>query len=327
MTLAHDIPRAVLLDTAVASTNLGDQIIMEAVRHELDRPLAGALVTSVASHDVMGPKGRGLIRSARLAVAGGTNLISSHMWLRSTWRLRPADAFLGAKVILMGVGWYQFQAKPDPYTAWMLRRVLHPTALHSVRDGYSADMLRSIGIQNVINTGCPTLWGFTPEACAALPKTRAEAVVTTLNTYIPDRALDGRLIETLRARYKTIYAWVQTAEDHAYLKSFGDDVVILEPSLAAYDALLREAPSLDYVGNRLHGGIRALQHGRRAIIVEIDNRAREMGRDFNLPTVERDDFARLEAMIDGALDIDVRPPTGAVADWKRQFADLLGTAG
>ena len=186
--------------------------------------------------------------------------------------------------------------------------------------------VRSIGIQNVINTGCPTLWGFTSEACAALPKTRAEAVVTTLNTYIPDHTLDGRLIETLRARYKTIYAWVQTAEDHAYLKSFGEDVVILEPSLAAYDALLREAPSLDYVGNRLHGGIRALQHGRRAIIVEIDNRAREMGRDFNLPTVERDDFARLEAMIDGALDIDVRPPTEIIAQWKASLIAQLGAA-
>lgn len=323
MTGAGDIPRAVLLDTAVASTNLGDQIIMEAVRKELDRPLAGALVTAVASHEVMGAKGRGLIRSARLAVAGGTNLISSHIWLRSTWRLRPADAFLGAKVVLMGVGWYQFQAKPDPYTAWLLRRVLHPTALHSVRDGYSADMLRSIGIGNVINTGCPTLWGFTPQACAALPKTRAESVVTTLNTYIPDRALDGRLIETLRGRYKTIYAWVQTAEDHAYLKSFGDDIVILEPSLAAYDTLLRDEPDLDYVGNRLHGGIRALQHGRRAIIVEIDNRAREMGRDFNLPTVERDDFARLTAMIDGTLNVDVRPPTEAIKAWKQQFAGLL----
>ena len=321
------IPRAVLLDTAVASTNLGDQIIMEAVRKELDRPLAGALVTAVASHEVMGAKGRGLIRSARLAVAGGTNLISSHIWLRSTWRLRPADAFLGAKVVLMGVGWYQFQARPDPYTAWLLRRVLHPTALHSVRDGYSADMLRSIGIGNVINTGCPTLWGFTPEACAALPKTRAKSVVTTLNTYIPDRALDGQLIQTLRDRYKTIYAWVQTAEDHSYLKSFGDDIVILEPSLAAYDALLRDAPDLDYVGNRLHGGIRALQHGRRAIIVEIDNRAREMGRDFNLPTVERDDFARLAAMIDGALAVDVRPPTPAIAEWKASLIAQLAREG
>lgn len=321
MSASSDILRTVLLDTAVASTNLGDQIIMEAVRRELEAPLAGTLTTSVASHDVMGAKGRGLIRSARLAVAGGTNLISSHIWLRSTWRLRPADAFLGGKVVLMGVGWYQFQAKPDPYTRWLLRRVLHPTALHSVRDGYTADMLRSIGIRNVVNTGCPTLWGFTPDACAALPKTKAEAVVTTLNTYIPDRTLDGRLIETLRGRYKTVYAWVQTAEDHAFLRSFGDDIVILDPSLAAYDALLRDAPSLDYVGNRLHGGIRALQHGRRAVIIEIDNRAREMGRDFNLPTLERDDFDRLTAMIDGELTINVTPPNETIAAWK---ADLAG---
>ena len=296
---------------------------MEAVRKELDRPLAGALVTAVATHDVMGPKGRSLMRAARVAVAGGTNLISSHLWLRSTWRLRPADAFLGAKVVLMGVGWYQFQARPDPYTRWLLKRVLHPTALHSVRDGYTAEMLRSIGIANVTNTGCPTLWGFTAQACAALPGTRAEAVVTTLNTYIPDRALDGRLIETLRTRYKTIYAWVQTAEDHAYLRSFGEDLVILEPSLAAYDALLRDAPSLDYVGNRLHGGIRALQHGRRAVIVEIDNRAREMGRDFNLPTVERDNFERLTAMIDGSLSVDLRPPTPEIARWKQGLTALL----
>ena len=92
---------------------------------------------------------------------------------------------------------------------------------------------------------------------------------------------------------------------------------------AAYDRLLREAPSLDYVGNRLHGGIRALQHGRRAIIVEIDNRAQEMGRDFNLPTVARDDFARLEAMIDGDLAIAVTPPVEAIARWKSSLVATL----
>ncbi|HPU15563.1 MAG TPA: hypothetical protein PK808_05735 [Polymorphobacter sp.] len=156
-----------------------------------------------------------------------------------------------------------------------------------------------------------------------MPRARADEVVTTLNTYIPDRADDGRLIETLRSRYKVIHAWVQTAEDHDWLRSFGDDIRILEPSLGAYDRLLREAPSLDYVGNRLHGGIRALQHGRRAIIVEIDNRAQEMGRDFNLPTVARDDFARLEAMIDGDLAIAVTPPVEAIARWKSSLVQTL----
>ena len=196
--------RAVLLDTSVASTNIGDQIIMQAVREQLDRPLADVLVASVASHDTMGRKGRALVKAADIVIAGGSNLIASHMWLRSVWRLNPRDAFLRMNTVLMGVGWYQFQSRPDPYTAWLLRRVLHPTALHSVRDSHAQAMLASIGITNTINTGCPTLWNLSPETCAGLPKSRGQEVVTTLNTYIPDRAADGRLIETLRDRKSVV---------------------------------------------------------------------------------------------------------------------------
>ena len=317
--------RAVLLDTAVASTNLGDQIIMQAVRAELDRPLKDVLVASIASHDTMGAKGRGLVKAADIVIAGGSNLIASHMWVRSVWRLTPRDAFLGMNVVLMGIGWYQFQAKPDPYTAWLLKRVLHPTALHSVRDSHAQKMLASIGITNTVNTGCPTLWALTPEHCAALPRTRAREVVTTVNTYIIDEAADRKMLELLRARYDVVHAWVQTAEDHDYLRRLDPEIRILEPSLAAYDRLLDSPIDLDYVGNRLHGGIRAIQHGRRAVIVEIDNRAKEMGRDFNLPTVARTDFDKMAAMIDGELVIDVRPPAAEIARWKTGLGNLLGT--
>jgi hypothetical protein len=116
---------------------------------------------------------------------------------------------------------------------------------------------------------------------------------------------------------------VPTAEDFAYLRSFGDDIVIIEPSLRAYDDLLTSPQDLDYVGNRLHGGIRALQHGRRTIIVEIDNRAQEMGRDFQLPTVPRKDFERLAAMIDSDLEISVRPPVAEVRRWKQGLRATL----
>lgn len=318
-----DLPRVVLLDTSVASTNLGDEIIMEAVRAELERPLEGAFVTSIATHERLGRKGRSLVRSARLVIAGGTNLLGSHMGVRSLWRLTAADAFLGMRTILMGVGWYQFQRAPDPYTRWLLRRVLHPEALHSVRDSYTARMLATIGIANTVNTGCPTLWPVTPEHCAHLPRRKAAAVVTTLNTYMPDREADRRLIEVLRARYAKLYAWVQSPDDFAYLRSFGEDIEIIGSSLKSFDALVASSPGLDYVGNRLHGGIRALQRGRRAIIVEIDNRAKEMGRDFHLPTVPRTDFERLAAMIDGDLPIEVRPPQAAVERWKRDLASRL----
>ena len=319
------LKRAVILDTSVASTNVGDQIIMQAVHAGLREPLAGTLMAHVASHDRMGPKGRGLVRKADVVVAGGSNLISSHMWIRSVWRLAPRDAFLGMNTVLMGVGWYQFQRKPDPYTRWLLGRVLHPTALHSVRDSHAQAMLASIGITNVINTGCPTLWRLGGGQAKNYPTHRAREVVTTINSYIPDAAADRKLIEVLRARYDRIHAWVQTAEDHAMLRALGDDIVIVEPSLAAFDELLASDRDLDYVGNRLHGGIRALQHGRRAIIVEIDNRAKEMGRDFNLPTVERDDFARLERMIDGDLAIDIRPPAENIWRWKDSLRTLVET--
>ncbi len=317
--------RAVVLDTSIASTNIGDQIIMEAVRDELGSPLRDVFTSSVASHETMGRKGRGLVRSADLTVAGGSNLIASHIWARSVWRLKPIDAFTGMNVVLMGVGWYQFQSKPDPYTAWLLRRVLHPTALHSVRDGYTAKMLASIGIFNCINTGCPTLWGLTPTHCANLPRDKGKSVVTTVNTYIKDAVADSAMIRLLRQKYDTIHAWVQTAEDHDYLRDLGSDIQIIDPSLAAFDRLLRENADVDYVGNRLHGGIRALQHGRRAIIVEIDNRAAEMGRDFQLPTVARTDYHRMSAMIDGPLDIAVRPPLDAIARWKEQLRVTLET--
>ena len=74
-------------------------------------------------------------------------------------------------------------------------------------------------------------------------------------------------------------------------------------------------------GNRLHAGLRALQHGRRTIIVEIDNRAREMGADFGLPTVGRTDFQRLEQMILAPLELAVKTPHAAIDRWKAQFLE------
>ena len=320
---AGRLRRVVLLDTSVASTNVGDQIIMEAVRGALAPVLERALVTSIASHERLGPKGRALIRAADLVIAGGSNLIGSHMWHAPVWRLVPRDAWLGMRVVLMGVGWYQFQREPDPYTRWLLRSVLHPTALHSVRDGYTAQKLAGIGIRAAVNTGCPTLWGLSPDATARIPERRGRAVVTTVNTYMPDRAADRQMIEVLRARYDTLYGWVQTAEDHAYLAELAPEAILVPPSVAAFDALLAANPGLDYVGNRLHGGIRAMQHGRRALIVEIDNRATEMGRDFGLPTVPRGDAVALAARIDGAFATRLRLPDEAIGRWKTALASLL----
>jgi polysaccharide pyruvyl transferase WcaK-like protein len=84
---------------------------------------------------------------------------------------------------------------------------------------------------------------------------------------------------------------------------------------------------VDYIGTRLHGGIFALNHGRRGLILEVDNRAKEMGKDFGLPTVVRTDLERIRAWIDRSHPFQIRLDQAAIGRWRDQFKPLLRAAG
>jgi len=308
-----------LLDTATASTNLGDQIIMEAVRGEIDEVCADAFQYSVVSHEWMGRRSRNLVGRADVAIVGGSNLLSSRMWFKPLWKITPLQAFRASEIVLMGCGWYQDQYAADVYSRWLFKRVLSKRYLHSVRDSQAERMLKGAGVPNVINTGCPTLWRLTPEACAAIPRTKARQVVTTLNTYIPNPSADRELLAVLREHYDRIWFWTQTREDYEYARGIFPDMEFLPPSLSALDRLLEREQDLDYVGNRLHAGIRAMQKGRRSVIVEIDNRARSMSEDFDVPTVARRDMEKLRAMIAGPFETRIKLPAQAIERWRDQL--------
>lgn len=308
-----------ILDTSIASTNVGDEIIMEAVRNQLAAPLANDYVNRVASHETMSAKSRGMISKSDYAIAGGSNLLSSHVGIRSVWKLSPLDATLGRKFVMMGVGWYHDQGPPDPYAAWMFKSIFSREKLHSVRDEYTKKKLTDLGFSNVVNTGCPTLWDLPYNVNERTPTAKAQNVVTTLNTYMKDRDADAALLRLLQEKYERVFAWVQTYADQDYLRSLFPAIELIAPNLPAYDSLLMQKIDLDYVGNRLHAGIRALQKGRRTIIIEIDNRAREMGRDFQLPTIARNDFAALESMIDQPLQQKITLPRSEINRWLDQW--------
>ena len=313
------LERITVLDTSIGTRNLGDEIIVDAVRRHLGELFPNALSMSVATHDYMGRNSRKIVKSSDLAFASGTNLLTSRMWFRAPWKVGILDALAINNVVLFGCGWYQYQRMTEPYSKWLLTTVLSKNHIHSVRDGYSKTKLEALGVKRVLNTGCPTLWQISPELCAALPVEKSREVVTTINTFFKNPDLDRKMLEILSRHYDKVHIWIQTDTDWDYAKGLSDNLEFVAPSLAAYDRLLEQHDSLDYVGNRLHGGIRALQKGRRAVIVEVDNRATEMGRDFDLPTVARADFDRLETMIKGPLPIAVKLPTDEIAEWKGQF--------
>ena len=130
------------------------------------------------------------------------------------------------------------------------------------------------------------------------------------------------MFETLRKHYRTVHVWAQQAKDVAYLRQLGlGDFAMVDRTVAAYDALLR-MEDVDYVGTRLHGGIRALQRGRRTVIIPVDNRATEIAKSTGLPLVHRTDPGAVERWILSPRATVLTMPTEAIARWKRQFAAL-----
>jgi hypothetical protein len=190
--------------------------------------------------------------------------------------------------------------------------------MQSARDDYTRGRLAKFRARS-LNTSCPTLWNLTEERCGAISNTRSANVLTTLTSYRPNVESDTATLKLLQKSYDKVYFWSQQFEDLAYLRSLGSfNFEIIDPNTNAYSAFLRENDA-DYVGSRLHGGIRALQNNKRSLIISVDNRATEIGKDTDLPVVKREDIAAIEKWIEHPANTRIRLPLSAISQWRQQF--------
>lgn len=316
-----------LLDTSISSLNRGDDIIMECVRKELSYLLERHFVLTLPTHvsafhwyQVY----RGLARVKRyedcaLKFVGGTNLLVKNMltyypqWNVNIFNYRPIRG-----CILVGVGAGAGE-KTNYYTKNLYRKMLNREYYHSVRDERSKKFVESLGLK-AINTGCPTMWCLTPEFCKAIPVQKANRVVFTLTPPKYKDTKDQMLIDTLLKCYEKVFFWIQGDRDHDYLNSFENisRIEIIAPTKQAYHELLQQE-DLDYVGTRLHAGIYAIRHKKRAIIIAIDERARGINASNNLNCIEKEYIYNLEQYINSNIETNIKMPFEAIAQWKRQF--------
>jgi ABC-type amino acid transport system permease subunit len=153
---------------------------------------------------------------------------------------------------------------------------------------------------------------------------KAKRVVTTLTDYRKDPEKDTMMLETLKRHYPSVELWLQGTGDLAYFKSLKvSGVATIAPSLGAFDASLT-SDSTDFIGTRLHAGIRAMQKGQRALIVSVDNRATEMGRDFQLPVLSRTAMKTLDEYIETAPATKITLPIESITAWRNQFHSAVG---
>lgn len=309
-----------LFDPSLDSYNLGDAIISHYCRSALADCLDCDNLMSVQTHRVCDKEKQQKLVHINKKILFGTNIISPQIERYSIWTL-PKSLMGYHNTIAMGVGAGHHSESISTMSAFVYRRIFSSEGLHSVRDSNVETIFHQIGIHNVVNTGCPTLWRMTPEHCASIPSTKADKVVSTVTDYDRDPDKDVAMLNILQEEYAEVYVWIQGADDLKYLESLIDlsSVHIIEHSVQAYTSILVNE-HIDYVGTRLHAGIHALNYGIRSLVISIDNRAEEMGRDFSLPVMQRKAVTSdLRNWINSDQNTMLHLPWDNIARWKAQF--------
>jgi polysaccharide pyruvyl transferase WcaK-like protein len=311
-----------IFDTTISDYNLGNQIIMESVYKHLREIFPNDFFYKLPYMEITRHTIR-YIKESDLIFFGGTNVLTGNMERYKQWGVNFLNFWFIKDVILMGVGWWQYQGKTSLYTKINLNHCLSKKYFHAVRDSYTEKKLKEIGFKNVLNTGCPTLWELDNQHIKNIKTTKSERAVITFTDYSPNIDRDKKLFKLVADHYKEIYVFLQGAGDFDYVFNTLNlkNIKIIPPNLEAYDNILFEQ-DVDYIGTRLHAGIRALQKGRRAIIIGIDNRAIEMKKDFNLPVIREDEIDMLPDLINSSLELNIKIPLDNIIKWKQQFKEV-----
>ena len=319
--------KIVILDTSIATKNIGDEIIVDSITKELENIFErDIMLMRVPTHEIISRWSRRIIKESDYTFVAGTNILNSRYKIikSNQWNLRLIDILFVKNIILMGTGWANYQSRANILVKFIYKRILNKEIQHSVRDSYTERKMKVMGLGNVINTACPTMWQLTPQHCKTIPKDKATNVVTTLTDYRINYEKDLELFNILIDNYEKVYLWIQGSNDLIYynkLKTKFDcsKVILIDARLKSYDNLLKSDSSLDYVGTRLHAGIRAMQYKRRTIIIGVDNRAIEKRKDFNINVLTRDELSKLGKVINSELATELTIDFDAINKWKNQF--------
>lgn len=320
----------IVFDPSIGGFNRGDEVIYEAVNKELNALAAREVrirIYRMSLHQKLTKKHRNAFKKADIFIIAGSNMVNLRMWPAlklNRWAIVPYDALYIKNAILIGVGWADSKDNPNLFGRWFYKKVLAKDTLHSVRDRYTKDLMGNNGFFNVVNTGCPSMWCLNGTSLSDVPRKKAVDVVTTLTDYRRDIEADKMTLGCLKKMYRKVYLWPQGLKDIEYLQALRvDGIQVIGSELTDYDELLASNESLDYIGTRLHGGIRALQYKRRSIIIAVDHRAIEIGRDTGLPVIPRYEVNVLADVCKDAFEFSIEMPENEIRTWRESMRQKL----
>ncbi|MDA8602534.1 polysaccharide pyruvyl transferase family protein [Gammaproteobacteria bacterium] len=233
--------------------------------------------------------------NASPVVIGGANVIGPpRLGISCIWRPPVREILLKSlNVVTLGAGWWSYEAYPKSLQSRLMRRYLSLIHPHSVRDTYTADMLKRSGILNVYVTGCPSMIGHSEI------KAKLESLmpVCTLTFYRRDVSRDALWMRHLLERFETSYFFIQGPLDLPYLnevlRTAGCNLsrITLIHSFDELTKLLNSRTDLVHIGTRLHANMLFLKYGYPSLCLDVDSRTNEIKKSFeNLPIHSLYDF-------------------------------------
>jgi polysaccharide pyruvyl transferase WcaK-like protein len=311
------------------SSNLGDLIIGDSIFELLRSIFPGRNIIQFSSHSFLNKKARQVINSSCMAFIGGTNLLYSDMITYRQLALRKGKLlwlFPGIRdLVLIGAGWGpDYQNKLNWRTSILYNNILHKKILHSVRDSFTANKLAAETRRKTINTACTSMWKL--DGVGGNLQVAANTCLFTLTDYRKNEESDNQLIHFLLGNFSDIHFFPQGRADLDYIKSLQGynqnraRINLLPHDLTAFKEFTAKE-SFVYIGTRLHGGIACLNAGKKAVILAVDNRAREIGKDFFLPVIPRNKISILTDWL-GTKNVFSRSislPMDNIKQWTSQF--------
>ena len=100
----------IVFDTAFGSTNIGDEIIMEAINNELNNLIKKPFIFNqrIATHTSIPKEQKHFLKYAKIALIGGTNLFRLNYrpfdYKRNPWKINFMNSLLLRNVVFFGVG-------------------------------------------------------------------------------------------------------------------------------------------------------------------------------------------------------------------------------
>lgn len=306
------IKKIIKLRPSISSENVGDQIIQSYISDIMDELFNEHLTVTMPTRSRLTDRNYAYFDTADYRFVCGTNLIASDMDKRKQWDLARSDMKRIRNVVLLGIGWWQYQDESNRYAVKLLCNILNLTILHFIWDSYMERKFKSIQIENIVNTICLTMCGLTTGKISFIPHKKVNVVIETLTDYMQDDQMDTVMMDCLFRKDKKFYLWLQVIKDYKQLERLclTEKVEILSLTLGAFESVLQS--NVDYVGIRLYG--------KRDIIIVVDNRVLEISKDTNLTVAERSNvIENLKSKINENFAMQIQLPIDNIKLWKEQF--------